>query len=113
MKPVADPGPQARLQRILLDDVDGILLRVPGTMEVCAPTGIFTLAVESADGVCREIVEGSATRYRCEHFEGDTLRSYAEMRIDPGLDPPANCEKTGGRGSCQIDLYSQGKRRSP
>ncbi len=107
--PVADPGPLARLQHINLDDLDGMLLRTPGTMEVCSPTGIHTITVMSADGACRERIDGSVTHYRCEHLIEGALRSSAEMYIDPSADPPANCERTTGAGGCFLDPYPKAK----
>lgn len=92
--------PLERLDSLRLADLDGLLVLVPGTMNVCYKARVFTISVLSSEGHCRELADGSATVYECEHRIDGALRSSAVMRMDPAQDPTANCERTTGAGVC-------------
>jgi len=105
-KPSQDPKrPLARLHDLRLDRVDGILVRIPGTSNICTQESVFVITVMSPDGTCKEIGEGSATAYVCEHWIGESLRSMARMKTDPTMTPTSSCMATRGGGGCFIFDY--------
>jgi hypothetical protein len=99
------PVPLVRLHDLRLEGVDGVLVRIPGTSNICTSKQVYVITVLSPDGSCREIVEGAKTTYVCEHRIGESLRSMASMAIDPAMNPTSSCMATKGAGSCLIFDY--------